>query len=104
MRCDGAVSAAITSLTLTPLGGTATAAPLTASASCTDCSGAITASGSAPATPGVYQLRMNFTAEDAAGRVFRPFRQSRYVYAGPAGLVQLCGHGWTISCPNQLTV
>ena len=105
VQCIGAASAAITNVHLKQLAGATTLAPLDSFASCTNCTGMISALGSAPIAVGVYEVMMNFTAEQAStGRLWNTFRSGWFLVVPGVDTFQVCGHGAQLACPTTLPV
>lgn len=90
VTCDGADLVFISAQLVRPGNGD----PATATASCTNCTVAETASGTVPAAPGVYVVRMSFDARDATGGEFTDVRRDA-VYAWP-GVGQPAGTSCTV--------
>lgn len=90
VTCNGATSAAITSLTFTPV-APAGAAVAGSTASCGPCGPTpIVGNGSAPAAAGVYEVRMRFTATGPGG-TYNAARLGRFSYAGTGQPTAVCG-------------
>lgn len=91
VTCPGADSVTITSLTLTPLVPPGEPVEGDTPQSCTTdpCSEPVTADGTAPAAPGIHQVRMEFTAEGPGGTTFDRVRTREWLWAGAGEPIRL---------------
>lgn len=98
VRCPGATSVTITSVTFTPqvTGTQQTGGP----ASCGPCDNTpLVVSGTAPGTPGIYDVRLVFTAVGPGG-TYNLGRKMRWAYAGTGQPTVVCNNQGAVRCPN----